>query len=193
MLLKETTPAAFNPVPMDEFKSHLRLSHGFNDDSAEDAILEVYLRNATVVVERRTAQAMIARPHTLQVAAWDRNGHLILPVGPVADVDSIRFVSPNSIIDLEPEDWVLQPGPNRQKLTGPMGGALWPLPAGAVAELVFTAGHGLSWDDVPGDLRQAVLLLAGHYYENRFGEIEVDGGLPFGVHAIVEQHRPVRL
>ncbi|MEM1299877.1 MAG: head-tail connector protein [Pseudomonadota bacterium] len=193
MLLKEVTPAAYNPVPLAEFSTHLRLSHGFNDDGVENGILEMYLRNATAVVERRTGQALISRPYTLQVACWDREGHLTLPVGPVTSIDSVRFVSPGSMIDLEPEDWVLLPGTTRQKLTGPDGTSLWPLPRGAVAELTFNAGYGLTWNDVPDDLRQAVLLLASHYYENRFGEIEVEGGLPFGVLSIVEQHRMVRI
>ncbi|MFK7945441.1 MAG: head-tail connector protein [Paracoccaceae bacterium] len=193
MLLKETTPTVFNPLPLAEFSTHLRLAHGFNDDGAEDAILEIYLRNATAVVERRTGQALIARHYTLQVASWDRNGHLVMPVGPVAAVDSLRFVGPGSVIDLEPEDWVLQPGTTRQKLTGPEGVSLWPLPRGSVGELTFSAGYGLTWEDVPPDLRQAVLILAAHYYENRSGEIEVDGGLPYGVLSIMEQQRPIRI
>lgn len=193
MLLKETMPAAFNPVPITEFAAHLRLAHGFIDEGAENALLELYLRNATAVVERRTGQALISRAHVLQTACWDRQGHLTLPVGPVMAIDSLRFVSPSSTIDLDPEDWELAPGVTRQRLTGPNGGPLWPIPSGSVTELAFNAGYGETWNEVPNDLRQAVLLLAAHYYENRFGEIEVDGGLPFGVLNIVEQHRPVRI
>ena len=193
MLLKETTPAAMNPVPLREFGAHLRLSHGFNDDGSEDALLEIYLRNATAVVERRTGQALIARPYLLQSACWDRKGHMTLPVGPVGQIDALRYVGPGGTIDLDPEDWVLEPGTTRQKVTGAGGGALWPLPHGSVAEFEFTAGYGTSWNDVPDDLRQAVILLAAHYYEDRSGNIEIEGGLPYGVLSIVEQHRPVRL
>jgi uncharacterized phiE125 gp8 family phage protein len=193
MLLTETTQAAELPVPIAELSAHLRLAHGFIDDGSEAGLLELYLRNATTVVERRAAQAMVSRQYQLQIGAWDRNGHLAMPVGPVVSVDSVRFVLPGSTIDLEPEDWVLEPGTARQKLTGTDGGPLWPLPKGAVAELIFTAGYGASWAEVPDDLRQAVLLLAAHYHENRFGDVAVDAGLPFGVMAIVEQHRPVRL
>lgn len=193
MLLKETTPAAFNPIPMAEFSAHLRLAHGFIDDGADDALLELYLRNATAVVERRTGQALISRPYTMQSARWDRHGYLTLPVGPVMAIDTMRFITPGSTIDLDPEDWQLTPGVTRQVVTGSAGRPLWPLPRGAVAELTFSAGYGATWNDVPDDLRQAVLLLAAHYYENRFGEVEVDAGLPFGVLSIVEQHRPVRL
>ena len=193
MLLKELSPAATNPVPLRELAAHLRLSHGFTDDGSEDSLLELYLRNATAVVERRTSQALISRPYLLQVASWDRHGNLNLPIGPVNTIDSIKFVSPGSTILLDPEDWQLEPGVTRQRITGTDCGPLWPLPRGAVAEFEFVAGYGESWNDVPDDLRQAVLLLAAHYYENRFGEVETDGGVPFGVLSIVEQHRPVRI
>lgn len=193
MLLKEISPSALNPVPLRELGAHLRLAHGFLDDRSEDGLLELYLRNATAVIERRTNQALVSRPYMLQAGCWDRHGHFSMPIGPVTEIDSIRYVSPGSTITLDPEDWVLEPGTVRQRLTGSGGGPLWPLPKGAVAEMNFSAGYGLSWNDVPDDLRQAVLMLAAHYYENRFGEVEVDGGLPFGVVSIVEQHRPVRI
>lgn len=195
MLLKEVTPAARNPVPLREFGAHLRLAHGFTDDGSEDGLLELYLRNATAMIERRTAQALISRMHLLQVPCWDRNGHLVMPIGPVSVIDSIQYVSPSSTVDLEQDDWHLQAGTNRQRLTGKLGGPLWPLPHGSIAELRFMAGHGATWNDVPDDLRQAVLLLAAHLYENRFGEIENASisGVPAGVLAIVEQHRAVRI
>jgi len=195
MLLKEITPAARNPVPLREFGAHLRLAHGFTDDGSEDGLLELYLRNATAMVERRTGQAMISRVHTLQVGCWDRNGHLTLPIGPVSTIDSIQFISSGATVDLDAADWQLQPGTARQKLTGALGGALWPIPHGSIAELRFTAGHGGTWNDVPDDLRQAVLLLAAHLYENRFGEV-ADGmvdGMPAGVLSIVQQHRSFRI
>lgn len=195
MLLKEITPAAKNPVPLREFAAHLRLSHGFSDDGSEDGLLELYLRNATAMIERRTAQALISRVHTLQVGCWDRKGHLVLPIGPVDAIESIQFVSASATTDLDPDDWFLQPGTQRQKLTGPLGGALWPIPHGSVAQLRFSAGYGGSWNAVPDDLRQAVLLLAAHLYENRFGELDGTStdGVPAGVLSIVSQHAPVRL
>lgn len=191
MLLKEAAPAG--PVPSDDVAAHLRLSFGFADDGAEDALIAVYLRAAVAAVEMRTGQALLARGFVLQVTGWDRRGRLTLPVGPVAAIDAIRFVWPDRSADLAPGEWALEPGTTRQRLGGAGGGALRAVPAGAVAELEFTAGHGAGWDDVPGDLRQAVLLLAAHYYENRQGDLPERGGLPPAVEALLAPHRPVRL
>ena len=193
MLLNEITPAAVNPVPLRELAAHLRLATGFTDDGSEDALLELYLRNATAVVEARTAKALIARSYLLKVASWNRSGHLRMPIGPVTAIERFELIRPGSVITLTAGEWELEPGTSRQRLTGPGGIALRCLPHGALAEIAFTAGFGSNWNDVPDDLRQAVLLTATHFYENRAGDAAVDGGLPFGVAQILERYQPVRL
>ncbi len=193
MLLKEVTPAALNPVPMREFSAHLRLANGFADDGSEDGLLELYLRNATAVVEQRLGRALVSRPYLLQVASWNRDGHLIMPVGPVQSIERFQLISSAGALDLTEADWALEPGSARQRLTGKHGQALRAIPRGGIGELQFTAGFGTSWNDVPDDIRQAVLLLGAHYYENRFAENDVEGGIPFGVISILEQHRIARL
>ena len=58
---------------------------------------------------------------------------------------------------------------------------------------VFDAGFGVAWTDVPVDLRQAVLLLAGEFYEHRHDDGAQTAGLPFGVVTLIERWRNVRL
>ena len=57
----------------------------------------------------------------------------------------------------------------------------------------FTAGFGPDWDDLPGDLGQAVLLLAAYYYEYRNETAVGEGYMPFGVSSLIERYRTVRL
>lgn len=193
MILTETSPAAVNPVPLDEFAAHLRLAQGFADDSAEDGLLELYLRNATSVVEARVGKALIRREFKLQVTAWNRDGLLVLPVGPVAAIGSLSFIRGAETIALTADAWSLEIATSRQRVTGPGGGALPAIPDGHLAELVFDAGFGASWNDVPGDLSQAVMLLAAHYFENRTGDAEPGQGIPVAVQALLETQQPVRL
>lgn len=193
MILTETSLAAVNPVPLDEFAAHLRLAQGFADDAAEDALLELYLRNATSVVEARIGKALVRREFKLQVTAWNRDGRVVLPVGPVAAITSLSFVRGVDTIALTSGAWSLESASSRQLLAGAGGGALPAIPDGHVAELAFDAGFGETWNDVPGDLRQAVMLLAAHYYENRYGETEPGQGIPVAVQALLETQRPVRL
>ena len=193
MILTEASPAAVNPVPLDEFAAHLRMAQGFADDSAEDALLELYLRNATTVVEARVCKALIRRQFKLQVTAWNRDGQLVLPVGPVAAITSISFIKGAATIAVAAGAWSLALGGSRQRLTGSGGGALPAIPQGHLAELIFDAGFGPSWNDVPGDLTQAVMLLAAHYFENRTGDAEPGQGIPVAVQALLETQQPVRL
>lgn len=193
MLLKEVTPATLNPVPLRELGTHLRIAQGFSDDGTEDAMLELYLRNATAVIENRLSMALIERAYTLQVACWDRKGHLHLPIGPVATIDELLIIDGGISTGLGTDLLFLEPGTQRQRLTGSGGGSLPSLGAGTVAELQFTAGFGPSWNQVPDDLRHAVLLLAAHFYENRDGELEADAGLPHGLMTLLQRHQTVRL
>lgn len=193
MILTETSPAAVTPVSLDEFKAHLRLAQGFAADAAEDALLDRYLRNATSVVEARISKALIRRGFKLQVTTWNRDGHLVLPVGPVALIASLSFVLGVETIGLPTTAWSLEPGSSRQLLTGPGGSALPAVPEGYLAELIFDAGFGVSSNDMPGDLAQAVMLLAAHFYEHRYGEAVSGQGVPVAVQALLETQRAIRL
>lgn len=193
MFLTEIAPAAVPAVTLDEFKAHLRLAHGFPDDGSEDGVLSLYLSNATTAIEARSGQALIRRGFRLEVAQWTREGHLLLPIGPVAEIASIELVRGEAVTALPAGAWALQPGSNRQRVTGAAGGALPAIPSGGRAELSFEAGYGADAADVPGDLRQAVMLLGAHFHENRYGEATPGQGVPVAVQALLESHRVLRL
>ena len=60
-------------------------------------------------------------------------------------------------------------------------------------EIVFDAGFGAAWANVPPDLQQAVLLLAAGYYENRHDAATQPSGLPQSVQVLIERWRTVRV
>lgn len=188
MNLKELAPRTTSPVPIDEFQAHLRLGYGFADDGAETGLLQRYLLAAQAVVEQQTGQALVARRYLAQVDRWGRRGDFVLPVGPVAAIDALRFRRGAEIAEQSVAALELSPGVSGQVLRGPGGAPLPGLPQGWIAELEFTAGHGADWDSVPRDLAQAVLLLAAEYYGGRS-----EAMMPVGVSALLQAHRPVRL
>ncbi len=69
------------------------------------------------------------------------------------------------------------------------------IPAGGVGrDRVSPPGSAPAWGDLPADLAQAVLLLAAHYYEYRErGDALAQGCMPFGVSALIERYRTVRM
>jgi len=190
MRLREVAPADQAPV-LGEFTAHLRLGFGFADDGAEDLLLLRYLGSAISAIEAETGQALLAREFLLRVRGWDQQGQLVLPIGPVAEIEAIRFVRGSEVVSVEPARWALMPGRSRQILSGPAGGRLPLVPRGAEVEIAFTAGHGENWADVPGELRQAVLMLAGSYYEHRHGD--APSAMPPGVMALIRPYRPMRI
>ena len=190
MILTETGAIAASALPVQELSTHLRLGHGFADDGSEDPQLERLLREAVATVEQRSGLALIRRGFELKVPEWDRNGHLVLPVGPVNALASVELTGGGITTVLAASEWHLEAGTGRQRVTGPSGGPLPRLGDGMTAHVTFEAGFGSGWSDVPGDLKRAVMLLAAHGYEHRDGGAE---GVPGGLLALLDLRRPVRL
>lgn len=92
----------------------------------------------------------------------------------------------------EPDRFSIVRDSQRPRLVGRFGRSLPRIPRGGEAEIRFTAGFGASWGDVPSDLRQAVMMLAAHFYENRNAQPDT-GGLPFGVLVLLEAYRVTRI
>jgi uncharacterized phiE125 gp8 family phage protein len=194
MILTEVTEPPAAAVPVRAFSEHLRLGTGFADDGAQDQVLELYLRAAMAAIEARIGRALLARSFTWTLTRWREEGSQGLPIGPVPAVEAVSLVSADGAETVvEPERYTLLRDAQRPRLVGRGGRTLPPIPRGGHAEIRFTAGFGAGWQDVPGDLRQAVFLLAAHYYENRAGTGAGASSMPFGVLVLLEAHRTLRL
>ena len=92
---------------------------------------------------------------------------------------------------VDPARYRLVPDSQRPKIVAEA--ALLPgIPPGGTVEVVFTAGFGPAWADVPPDLGQAVFLLAASYHEHRH-EGEKARAMPHGIAALIERWRNVRV
>jgi uncharacterized phiE125 gp8 family phage protein len=191
MHLTELTPIPAASLPVAAFRDHLRQSSGFADAVSEDDLLEQYLRAAIAQVEGRTGRALLARDFALRLTRW-RDGYAQpLTIAPVSAVTSVTLVDVGGVETLlPPESYLLQADSARPRLVA-AGTALPMIPMGGSVVIVLTAGFGPAWDDIPADLRQAVLLLAAQYYEGRDtgGSADMD----FGVRALLERWRDIRL
>ncbi len=74
-----------------------------------------------------------------------------------------------------------------------LGAAFPAVPQGGEVRVRFRAGFGDAFADVPADLQQAVMLLAAHYHEFRHDTGLGEGCMPFGVTALIERFRVVRI
>ena len=194
MVLTEVSAPPSAAMPVRAFAEHLRLGSGFADDGSEDAVLELYLRAAMAAIEARLSRALLARDFSWTVGRWRDDASHGIPIAPVRSVASITLVEPDgSETAVDPEAWSVLRDAQRPRLVGRFGRSLPRIPRAGHAEIRFNAGFGEAWEDVPADLRQAVLLLAAHFYENRSEGNAVAGSMPFGVLVLIEAYRATRI
>jgi len=193
MMLIEQTTVPGVALPVQVMKDHLRLGTGFSDDGMQDVLIESYLRAAIGVIEGRIGKALLARRFRWTLEGWRGAKGLALPVAPVSEVVSVTLFDMGGVgAVVDPARVRLMPDMHRPRLTG-VGGSLPVVPTEGRVEVVFDAGFGTTWDAVPADLGQAVILLSAEYYEQRHMAGAHEGGLPFGVQALIERWRTVRV
>lgn len=194
MILTEVSAPAAAVVPVRAFAEHLALGSGFADDGAQDAVLELYLRAAMAAIEARLGRALLAREFSWSVQSWREEASQRLPVGPVRTVASVTLVAADGSEEVaDPETWSVLRDSQRPRIVGRFGRSLPRIPRAGRAEIRFSAGFGEAWDEIPSDLRQAVFLLATHFYENRADTGAVSGSMPFGVLVLIEAYRTTRI
>ena len=193
MMLVEETSVPPSALPVDEFKAHLRLGSGFSDESLQDGVLESFLLAAMSAIEARTGKVLIERAFSWTLSHW-RNAQMQgLPVAPVTQVTGVTLVDrQGDAVTVAPSAYRLVQDHQRPALR-PLGSCLPGVPDQGSVVIGFVAGFGAAWSDVPADLRQAVLMLAAHYYEYRHDTSLSSGCMPFGVTSLLERYRPVRL
>jgi uncharacterized phiE125 gp8 family phage protein len=135
----------------------------------------------------RTGKALLARVWRWSVSAWRDLGRQVLPVAPVSEVTGF------AIRDRTGEETPVPPGAGGWSRPAPAGGGgdgarAADDPGGRVGGDRLRGRVSAGWAGVPADLRQAVLLLAAHYYEHRH-EVVAGGGMPQGVAAMIERYR----
>jgi len=193
MLLTELTTVASNALPVQGLKDHLRLGTGFTDSGMQDGLLEAYLRSAIAAVEGRIGKALMTRRFQLTLPDWRDFSEQALPVAPVSAIISVTLVDvggTGSVV--APARYRLVQDTHRPKLAS-VGYLLPTVPADGKIQVVFDAGFGAAWTNVPPDLQQAVFLMAGQYYEHRNQFAETAPGLPYPVQALIERWRIVRV
>lgn len=168
MSLTIVTPAAAF-VSVDDVRANSRI-----DGDEDDALIEGLISAAISYAERWTSRQFAPATWDYGINAFPEKGAAIdLPLWPVVSVASISYDdgSPQELTAYTLEDGALS-------VSGD-----WP--TGSEIVVRFIAGDG-----VPAAVRQAILLIVGHWYEHR--ETASDTALseiPMGAHALLNLHR----
>lgn len=192
MVLVELTSVPNTALPVDDLRNHLRLSTGFADGGLEDGHLELCLRSAMATIEQRTGKVLLARAYRWSLTAWRDLARQALPVAPVSTITALRIVDQSGAsTTADAEAYKLVPDAHRPQLVS-RSLTLPSIPVGGSAEIDFDAGYGADWTDIPANIAQATVHLAGFLYEHRL-DANASVALPAAVLSLIEPYREIRV
>jgi uncharacterized phiE125 gp8 family phage protein len=184
------TPPAMEPVLLDDAKAYLRL-----DTDDEDAFVTAAIVAARVHVEALTRRVLIEQGWRVYFDAWPRKRIVTIPVAPLIAVDALTvYDAAGEPQTIDPDDYEVDTIAVPGRI---VASAAVPMASRTIngIEIDVTAGYGASSVDVPGPLRQAIMMLVAHWYEHR-GPVGHDlaGTLPpFGFDALIASYRILSL
>ncbi len=179
---------ATEPISLAEAKAYLRI-----DDGAEDALIETLIGAARLHVEGVTGRALIAQSWRLVLDCWPDGGVVRLPVGPFRSLSAVTAYDDagdgHEIILAQFAD-----APDRLILPQRVAGMPF-LRARQGIEIDYVAGYGEAAEDVPVDIRQALLVLVAYWHEHRDAVLVAGSGavVPAGFDRIVGPYRRLAL
>ena len=173
------------PVRPVDLRSHLHL------DASHDALLGSLIAAARMTIEAQSGLRMINQNWRLFLDDWSDLPNR-LPVSPVRQVKLVKLVNGVDEI-ISPDAYELQRGERADRLV--FSKNLPPVSkTGRGIEIDLLAGFGAESDDVPADLRHAILSLAAHWYDvDDWQHFSAGNAMPPHVRLIVDQHRMPRL
>ncbi len=184
-------PAA-EPVTLAEAKAFLRV-----DDSAEDAFITTLITAARLHVEGTTGRALIAQTWRVSLDDWPTNREVQLPIGPMVSLTSVTVFDADgvgsdlSLVQFQPETNAV---PARVFLPTTIDGQPVMRDRAAI-QIDYVAGYGTDPEDVPMDIRQAVLSLIGYWFEHRDAVVIAGSGaiVPAGFDRLISAYRAIKL
>lgn len=183
---------AEEPVALAQAKAFLRV-----EDGAEDGLIETLITAARLHIESVTGRILMAQEWRAVRDGWPADRVIRLAHTPLIALDAIRVYDEAGTPTLLDLDEVLpdaQAVPARIILPARVAGMPRPRPALGI-EIDYTAGFGAAPEDVPADLRQALLTLLGYWFEHRDAVAAAGAGavIPPGFERLVAPYRRVRL
>lgn len=208
-----TTAPSTEPVTETEAKARLRL-----ETTADDALITALIVVARQKAEEYLRRALITQSWTLWLDWWPhdkqdnrewwdgvREGSITndlapvvcLPQSPVVSITHIKtYAADNSATTMSSDGYRLDAASSPARVCLNQG-TTWPLPGRTRqgVEIEYVCGYGAA-SAVPRPIREGILMLITHLYENReaISEFGVSSAqLPFTIEAMWSPYRVIRL
>lgn len=177
-----TAPAS-KPVTLIEAKAHLRVT--FDDD---DTLINGLIAAATASIDGPRGIGFALITQTWKLSLDEFKPAIVIPLWPVSSVSSVKYYDADGVLQtIGSSDYTLIKSVEPAIII-PAYNLSWPVSRSipSAVEVTFVAGAS----SAPDDLKQAVLLLVGHWYQNR--EAITNGivsEIPIGVQSILDRYR----
>lgn len=183
--LETITPPAGAVFTVAEARDQVRVLH-----DSEDSLIARYVAAATRHVEDVTGTRLLTQ--TVLCIADGFADTMLLPVAPIQAVSAVRYIDGNGAEQLLGTDAWLEHRQGLRPRIARASGASWPgVQARADAvRIEVIAGYGDA-ADVPEHIGQAILLLVGHWHQNREAVVTgtISTELPLGVKSLLGNAR----
>lgn len=192
-----TAPTTF-PITKEIAKQNLRLDELDDDDS----LLNIYIAAATDLVEVYTQRRLMTQTWNLFLDDFPgascefRNGVIFLPYPPLQSVTHVKYYDSQGVLTTltNVTDYVIDDISEPSQIV-PAQTKIWPSVETDrinAVEVRFVCGY-TSAALIPASIRQALLFLIAHFYENRnaVNPLELKE-IPFGIKSLLYPYRDMR-
>ena len=185
--LKNITPPEIEPVTLAEVKLHAHIDH-----SVQDSIINSWIKGSRTIVEAYQRRALIGQIWEMSFDCFPALP-IDLPMAPLMQLISIKYIDCNGTETTlyydgynpvsTTEEGGDEPSTNSEFIVDTSGSpgrlshaysCVWPSvvlrPIDAV-KIRFACGYGIDREDVPENVRDAIMLYCTYMNENRAGEV----------------------
>jgi uncharacterized phiE125 gp8 family phage protein len=176
------------PITLAEVKEQLRVE-GTDDDAMLTRLIDVAV--AYTDVRGALGQAMITQKWAQWVDSTPPQS-IGLILGPVQGVTAVKYYDTDGALQTDDVNNYEVFGTEFATKIGPKSGFSWPVTQDRqdAIKIEYEIGYGDATTDVPQTIRHALLLMVGHWYDNReqTGYDELSN-IPFGFESLLNMHR----
>jgi uncharacterized phiE125 gp8 family phage protein len=179
---------ATTPITLAEVKDQLRVE-GSDDDVILTRLIDVAV--AYTDVKGALGQAMITQKWGQWVNSTPPQT-VSLILGPVTGVTAVKYYDTDGVLQTDTLSNYQVTGTEFATIIGPKIGFNWPVTQDRsdAIRIEYEIGYGTAKTDVPQTIRHALMLLVGHWYDNRENtQMDELSNIPFGFESLLNMHR----